>query len=66
MERLRFVCQSRIKRARSIWNDEFWSYSPLIFFREFKPINDDIVEIRAILRIVKIKTFEQIKEDQKG
>jgi len=66
MTRLRFLCQSKLI-GKTIWNDEFWSYDPVVFYREFESTKQstDAVEWRSVLRIHEVKTFEQIKKEQR-
>lgn len=62
MTRLSFVCQYKTERG---WFDEFWSYCPIVFYNEFNPRQlTNPLKWRAVLRIIKTKTFEQINLEQ--
>lgn len=60
MTRFRFVCQFKTER---MWSDEFWSYDPVVFYRELYRLSSQY-KWRAVLRIIETKTFEEIQYEQ--
>jgi len=64
MTRLRFVAQSKLDK-RDTWNDEFWSYNPVVFYKAFEEEKEkEYLNLRAVLVIVDEKTFKQIQLEQ--